>query len=1696
MATSFKRIDDALAQHYANYGRNDYLDENGIGKFMRFVTTHAFDEDELGDEIDSDECLFVEMDPTFPLQSLAGDQITEQLRNEEIVKILKHCYEHGVPPPSMNPMDRVATMASVTSPERSNMDKEPIQRIDDALAQYYEDCGRNDYFDDASGMGKYRQFVMKYGLHNTYVDCELGDDIHGPRDCIFVTYIDEVDPLFPLPIFTNESRDSDIFQILKHCYKYGVAPSSNWQHIANALRHELYDKVADTLMAIANQNGKRFQNVNKLLEAIKNERHIHQKELNYIRKLMVRQFYYNTCGRGPPKPNRKQMMMDMDDDIDRNSEGLSFNLLIDIYNVHKCFLFGNYHFQHYDVEQFADDIEKSKHLNPQTKKCIKNSGFEDHITTIDLYPSYIIDDDMYETCKYLFCVSRIVHKKRETKHPFSLRLCIIPKRVVCIYDHDVVIPFAINDIASYLESKRMKAIKIHIRHSEDMMLITALLEDVLSNVLCIVDRRHDDGDVFYIIHTSSDTSYTLDELNQNYIIGWEFNVLCAVQCHLRYKEGRTRFYPEHLTTIMPRFFTRNTQLNYAQNIDKLYEDWYKHGFAVDLNDATFDKYYKIITKFDHISVNYNRDVIEEKRDQNRLDIDKISKRTSKCTLYNTLEIKQCTFIDYIIYCLNLFKEMKADAIAFDEFDLSRLRECYTHIICVHSFCLDAGRRQEIKTYVANVVGACTRGEECLCIKQHSMRRGEINEEKEEIEWDKEDILNDILMSCLNSLHCYLLHDDQYLYRIRREDGHGMDSDVRFTSLMHSDPLSFHDRDEMDEFITFILHESNTLEWVSHFVEWLNAQHYDWDAVVRDLGCNTTQNVLIPNQSNIYSFLKQQKQQNLFAILNEKYVEISTIGALNFGVSVLLWFGYGFKSEYESLSDEAYRNAFSKMTKQMLQKYHEECNILCQSAETPYRYTLDELLSLKMYTDESKLTALFRKAFWTDSTDETRREFYHWAIAIHKACLYHSRPLPRYHSSNKSPKTIYHGINKVFANKNRAPKYYGPVSTTVTDSVAHSFSGDGGLLWHIITNYYNPFVRVIGIDLCVISRFKNEDEVLLNDQYIHITKTRHFAADDMEIKADHLLYKLKVYGEEIIDCNLFWKQIGFEVDNQDTDVISHIAKHSLLLRQSEYKNKLVLERLVEELELSNHAQIKTEYLLNILRTQASRIESKERFWKRIGFTMNDDPHSISFIKNHPLFAVKTAYKNKSVIHRLIEELEMYHFADEYWKHSTHFTDHLYVSPDGTAVAFKDVIVDDSGISLFTFTTNKDSNEDEYCFDDADSFYLPIIADTVNGTINIYAKPKIGSFPWIHIKAIKCDEWITQYSLKRDEPLHIMGTMTINPLDEEYCEKGKIQIICNTDIVIDKAAQISADACGMNKEMSSFYHKYNAQTSDNQICLKYGTFADASSEQKMDCESVDNARGGGIIELISQSNIVNNGTLRSNASDPYYLGGTICIKTSKCFVNNGNISAQPHGQIIIKCASFVNNGTIAPEPMVIRTSVEDDMDMDCTFGVVCPSFIRTFPILDKIKLNVHQHHGHYGEYKPENLLDGSNDTYYCSARGKTSGDWITFRMHELAYIRKIRIVNGDRAWGIRQIALFVGYAEQVNPQWIQLCKPITNIKMCEANVKRFQEFDIKDSLSDYFMMKNKFNLLSMKILKNHGWHDFNMFYQFEVFGVEYK
>eukprot|EP01083_Nonionella_stella_P126176 381767_1 len=214
----------------------------------------------------------------------------------------------------------------------------PFKRIDGALAQHYANCNRNDYLDE-NGIGKFMRFVKKHAFDEDAIDLELGDDVNDPNDCLFI----EMDPMFPLPIsatpnkMTKESRDIEILKILKHCYTHGVPPSLNsihrllgisprqshdnafvltWQHIANALNHELYDKMSSSFMVIVSGN-KRFEDVNELLEEIKNKKHIHHNELNYIRELMERatQFDLNNNDKYATHyhSERTQKRCDMDD---------------------------------------------------------------------------------------------------------------------------------------------------------------------------------------------------------------------------------------------------------------------------------------------------------------------------------------------------------------------------------------------------------------------------------------------------------------------------------------------------------------------------------------------------------------------------------------------------------------------------------------------------------------------------------------------------------------------------------------------------------------------------------------------------------------------------------------------------------------------------------------------------------------------------------------------------------------------------------------------------------------------------------------------------------------------------------------------------------------------------------------------------------------------------------------------------------------------------------------------------------------------------------------------------------------------------------------------------------------------------------------------------------------------------------------
>eukprot|EP01084_Bolivina_argentea_P000269 520_1 len=313
----------------------------------------------------------------------------------------------------------------------------------------------------------------------------------------------------------------------------------------------------------------------------------------------------------------------------------------------------------------------------------------------------------------------------------------------------------------------------------------------VANVLIVVDHQYFTFDgaesLMHFAHFDSSDIIVLGELDSNYFMSLEFSVSgdafgTTSRCHLFYgcnEKDKMRFYPEYLTTVIPRFFVMNQDLiplkvNHYQRLQALYDDKYKHGFAVDLYDHEFNIFYKIITKYEHVSINYDRKIVHDDHDEVKHSeyVYKSIKWVPKCNAEQKHEIEECSFIDFIIYTLNIFKSMtKTNVIDHEKFNLQKLIKCYDHIVCVHLFCLKSNERIKIQQYVSKLVGKCWYTKKCKSMTAHSMRKREENTKQPYAalqKYNKSDIFQDVLMSCLNSLHCYLLHDADKLYRLERD----------------------------------------------------------------------------------------------------------------------------------------------------------------------------------------------------------------------------------------------------------------------------------------------------------------------------------------------------------------------------------------------------------------------------------------------------------------------------------------------------------------------------------------------------------------------------------------------------------------------------------------------------------------------------------------------------------------------------------------------------------------------------------------------------------------------------------------------------------------------------------------------------------------------------------------------------------------
>eukprot|EP01084_Bolivina_argentea_P022634 42069_1 len=574
--------------------------------------------------------------------------------------------------------------------QTNNSNDSILKRIDDALGKYYKQCGRNDYY-DGNGNGKFITFIHINKCNENQIEALLCDDTNSDNN-LFI----KIDPQFPLidesKITDRKSRNDEIFKIVKHCYKFGAPPKQNpytkneidrllplsstsqnkfilkWYHIENAIKQELYDKISSKFMQMVNGK-KRYDDIDELLNELEKKMNIDQNELNYLKQLIERAKIFNLNITN----DDEKVLWDQHTEVD-------MALITDIFSVHNCFLFSNFHFQQLDISDL-----KGLSVNEDLIKQNPNS--------ISLYPQYVIDDDMYLIWKYFFAASHLVNKLiiTKSKNTFSLKITIIPNNVVSIYDPDIKFPFY--DPAGYRAQRwndqfrsnlsifnSYKSCSISLE-TLDLFTILELFEDRINerfgkntHVQIIIDRRtvnENKQDTVHILVLNKEDNDNFMTLDKNYFISLFFTVkerINIVQCYLFYglnEYERMRFYPEYLTSIIPRFFKRNHPSNYSDNIQKLYDDSYKHGFAVDLYDPIFNKHYKQMTKYEHISVNYNRLIMEEKEEGKQetqyeykdIKYHKLNKMNKKCNFNTKLEVEQCPFIDYIIYSLNLFQDM-------------------------------------------------------------------------------------------------------------------------------------------------------------------------------------------------------------------------------------------------------------------------------------------------------------------------------------------------------------------------------------------------------------------------------------------------------------------------------------------------------------------------------------------------------------------------------------------------------------------------------------------------------------------------------------------------------------------------------------------------------------------------------------------------------------------------------------------------------------------------------------------------------------------------------------------------------------------------------------------------------------------------------------------------------------------------------
>ena len=125
----------------------------------------------------------------------------------------------------------------------------------------------------------------------------------------------------------------------------------------------------------------------------------------------------------------------------------------------------------YKPKEFRKEIEMTERTLFGAAICPSAMLPDYDDTKNSIFPSFLIHDDLFQICGHFCAVSDAVNRLSERNALVSgqnVFCCVIPQRVVSLYDHDAVYQHTFGNVVQWIKSKSVKLIGRKIVKKEQM----------------------------------------------------------------------------------------------------------------------------------------------------------------------------------------------------------------------------------------------------------------------------------------------------------------------------------------------------------------------------------------------------------------------------------------------------------------------------------------------------------------------------------------------------------------------------------------------------------------------------------------------------------------------------------------------------------------------------------------------------------------------------------------------------------------------------------------------------------------------------------------------------------------------------------------------------------------------------------------------------------------------------------------------------------------------------------------------------------------------------------------------------------------------------------------------------------------------------------------------------------------------------